>query len=260
MPFLSVNGVALPVELDSVDESEREVGGPIIAQSGSLRQSRQALKRDVTLDTVPIVQDEVRIWEKLIAGEGEGWDLVTFYSSKGTPLSFTGGATVSGVLTIPAAVTPGTATLAYGFPTGSAWTVFTRRTVAGVFDGNYIVRSDGAKWLDGVRADGTSTTWLSASATSAILTGLTTDETSFFGFWAFPDILPQSWIDGGMYTAFGFGATFYSPRLYLTGTLIREASSRIALGTVESNTAVRGYKDGALRRNMRRLRVKLNEA
>lgn len=273
MSFLTINGVRLPVELESFDQQEREVASTVFAQSGVVRKSRAALKVDISCSTIPIPQDEASIWQLMISGEGDAWDMTTFYTRKGSSVIVTGASLTGGYLKIPAAGSPGTGVLNYNFfPEALGWTIFVRRYTddgggAPVSPINYIVRSDGAKWVNGVRNDAAVTTWLTATITSATLSGQTgaspANDIYYQNAWAFPDIIPQTWIEGGMYSNMQFWGLFYSPRLRVEGDAILRggpSNYRRCIGTVNRNTAVRGVMSGVLRRNLRRLDLKLSEA
>lgn len=266
MSFLTINGVAIPVAPDSFQETEREVGLSVFAQNGLLRKSRQAVKRDIGFQTIPLTQSDALIWTYLLDGGGDGWTLGGYYSWKGSPLTVALGAVITGgQLVIPAAGSPGTAVFGYTFPSTGSWTIMVRRLINNVQDGYYIIRSDGSKWKDGAVFGG-ATTWLSASTVSATITGLTgaspANDTQYQNFWAFPYAVPNSWI-AGLYADHLANGTFPSPtmRVFDSGILQQPALSvrRSYLGTVESEKNVRGNLGGVLYKNLRILTVKLTE-
>jgi hypothetical protein len=150
------------------------------------------------------------------------------------------GATIgaSGYFGSRVAITSGNV-LTYPAVYSSAYTVFVLRNASATAGaGNwsaYAVRHDGsstAKWLNGVRADGTSTTWLTMSGGSLSLSGDGAtrwyDELVVLPF-AVPDAWPPS-VYGLLALARPFSAL---PKLSLAGTAILEGGARTVIGATQ---------------------------
>lgn len=267
MSFLTINGVRLPVDTTSFDEQERLVGMVAFAQSGAMRKSRQTLKKDIAFETPPLLQEEARAWELMLTGEGDFWDFTSYYTRKGSSVILTAASLVAGALHIPAAGALGFGLLNYAFTDATTWTIFVRRFIDNNFDGDYIIRSDGAKWVDGVRNDAAVTTWLTANTAFAVLAGQIgvspTDDVQYMMAWAFPYLIPETWIEGGMYDNYNiWGGLPYAPVLRVEGTAITRGipfTIRHCLGQVTRSSAIRGVVDGTLHKNLRRMNVTLKE-
>lgn len=200
MPFLTVNGIELPVSTDNARFSREEIGARERAFDGSLRSHRRATKRRIDL-AIPVGADAdtMHAYEGLLRGDGHVWGFETgfgLYSYKGLgPSAGFMGATQSGTggkyggkLTL--AATTGTITFATGLP--GKWSVMVWR-----FEGaawvHYVVRSDGAKWVDGVRNDAASTGWLSASSGAVTLANSLATAFDYDDLVAVPYLVPVDW-------------------------------------------------------------------
>lgn len=266
MSFLTINGVPIPVALDTFVQDERVVGGTTFAQSGAAHVSRHAVKRDVSFQTTPMEATEAAALEAMIRGGGDGWDLATYYSAKGSPtVPANTAVVVGGAMSLPAKAPPfASADFQYGFATGSPWTVLAFRFQNAVLDGGYIIRSDGLKWIGGV-STGVATTWLAATAASALITGLNTpspaNNTTYRAVCAFPFLVPTSWVTN-LYNEWNVRGAFAAPRLRVAGDVMYDPDAlgpRTYLGAIDNVSTVVANLGGVRYKNLRRLSVKLLE-
>lgn len=167
MPALVINGITVPVGADSLSRSVEEVGERTRAFDGTAVLNRRWQKRVLELAIPVASQVDQLAWMALLRGEGHSWSFdANVYSAKGLPLS---GATATVGNTSPTAkygggrLSTGASSVGAACKLGPAWTV-----MAWWWNGSawvhHVVNSLGQKWANGVRADGTSTTWLSVSA------------------------------------------------------------------------------------------------
>lgn len=245
MTVLSINGINAGAFLAVSQEPKggrRDIGNEGQGSDGSMRITRQTRKRDLSALSVPLSVTDANVWESLIIGEGDVWSFDTsLYSSKGLgPSAMVGGvnttqqtasskfgtgrlqvADTSGSISYPAAINL--------FGNTANWTVCVWRSIDGAFSWqHYVVRSDGAKWADGVRDDATSTTWLSVSS------GVVTITNTLFFTNLYDDliVLPFKVLDAWPPQIYA-RATAYPPTPYLdlTGDMITEQTTRRVLGS-----------------------------
>jgi hypothetical protein len=261
MAFLTLNGIELggDIAADSLPEPRREIGETSSAFNGTLRKSRQAIKRDIEFSTTPLTSADALAWESFLQGLGEHWGFNTsLYGSKGTgPNSGYVASNPSGTPKFGAAVlrvTASTGSITYAAALGSNWTAMFWRYESAVWH-HYTVLSDGKKWLDGVRADATVTTWFAVSGGSAALTNVTGAAVDYDDLVLLPFLVPTTWPE-----AFGVAASAFSelPKLTAAGDIIQEASTRTVLGEA-TPSALKVHISGTLRTNARTLAVKLME-
>lgn len=252
MAFLSVNKINVGGIIASSEDpkgARRNVGGEAQGSDGSTRITRQTRKRDLKLGTIPLSASDALAWESLFIGEGEVWSFDgTLYSSKGLGPSANTGctATVSGTmkfgigkLNVPAT----TGTITFSSPAVNIyqssdvnWTVEVwRSTDSGATWTNYIVRGTGAtqsaKWVDGVRNDAATTTWMSMSSGGALTianvsgSAVQYDDLTVLPYWVLDTWPPQ----------LGVSTTAWPPLPYLDirGTAITEQPARRVFGEVD---------------------------
>jgi len=95
--FLLVNGLEVPVAIDSLTEPCRLIGDTSEADDGTLRKSEQAIKLDFDFSTTPLSPADARAWACLLRGLGDVWSFDShLYSSKGVPPSAGNGTQVAG--------------------------------------------------------------------------------------------------------------------------------------------------------------------
>ena len=237
MPFYRINQVTLPVADGSSTETPRDVGSTHHAFDGTPRVTRRARKRDASVRLVPMSISEAYSWEGLLCGLGESWSFDShLYGSKGTGPTTSTGASVGGTGRYGAALV-GTSSLNLVYPvpmlSTPGWTVmFERNATAVAGSGNwshYIVRSDGAKWLNGVRADGTATAFFSAGSTSFAFAG--DGATRWYDeLVVFPFKVLDAW-GPSLYAQRAY-AWPSLPQLHLSGNGVVEAANRTCLATV----------------------------
>lgn len=261
MSLLLVNGLTVPIAEDSMSESPREVGSAEPAFDGSLSRTRQSTKTDIAFATPPLSSADALAWLELLRGKGEHWSFDTsLYGSKG--LGPTAGYVASNPAGTPkfgAAVLRLTATtgdIEFTAGLGSIWTMMVWRYESAVWH-HYTVCSDGKKWLDGVRADATVTTWFGVAAGIPHLSNSTGAAVDYDDLVLLPFLVSTTWPP-----VFGIAATAFSelPKLTLSGDLIWEASTRTVLGSVSAVKPLRGVLSGVSAATHRTLSVMLEEA
>lgn len=257
-PVLYVNQIALSSIIAASEEpkgSRRDIGNEAQGSDGSTRITRQTRKRDLKFRTVQLTEADAQAWEMLLSGEGETWNFDAFglYGSKGMPPAtnvgpcttsgttpkFTGSG--AGKLIVPAT----TGSITYSAPcvnsygnTVLVWTVLVWfSTDNGSTYHHYIVRGTGttasAKWVDGVRNDAASTTWLSIDSSGKVTLANTTgtamnfDDLVVLPFWIIDAWAPQ----------LGVMTVPFSPLPYLdlSGTWVPEQSLRRVYGAVDDS-------------------------
>lgn len=241
---LRVNRINLGTIMATSEEptgERRDIGEEGLATDGSMRVTRLTRKRDLKFKTIPLSAADAFAWESLLIGEGEVWSFdASLYGSKGLGPFASAGATVVGTgapkfgaKMLNLAATSGTISYMAAINTfgvvSTGWTVIVyRSTDAGTTWTHYVVRSDGAKWVDRVRNDAASTTWLTVGmdgkVTIANVTGAAVnyDDLTILPF----DVL-ASWIP-----ALGWIAFCPLPYLDLDGSFIPEQTRRRVLGHV----------------------------
>lgn len=172
--FLQLNGVAIPVAVDSATVEQTELGSMHRAVDGTPIVNRRRLLRRWNATTTIRTAAEALAFRDLISGKGHvfngngtaaAFDYLGFYSSKGLAPTSTGAQFYSnptgGKFSIPnpplgASVYPISLVSVAGyygtwpvFSATSAWTIayYQNRAAAGFH--HYVVRSDGSKWVDG---------------------------------------------------------------------------------------------------------------
>lgn len=245
MPKLRVNGInagALIAASDEAKGARRDIGDEATAADGTLRITRQTRKRDLAFRSVPLTAADADAWEALLVGQGEVWSFdASLYGSKGLgPASNAGCAVVDGAakfgaakLSVPA-TTGSIAYLAAINPSGdsSAWTLaFYRSTDSGTSWVHYVVRSDAAKWVAGVRDDAAVTTWIGVSAGTVTISNVTAAAVWYDGLAVLAFRALDAWPAQLAAAAVAFPPL---PFIDLDGDLVTEQGARRALGQVQS--------------------------
>lgn len=222
MAVLTINAVTLDLGAEPTRRAI-EIGENSRAFDGSLRKHRQALKRAYELETGWLSASEARAWEGLINGESQHWGFETsLYSGSGLGPSASSGATQQtstpkfGTGRLQLAATTGTIT--YPAVLGSTWTIGGwRSTNSGTTWTHYLIRSDGAKWVNGTRSDATSTPWFTVSSGSFVISNVTGSAVHFDDCYCMPFLVPEAWgpMLGAATTVFGD-----SPKLTVGGDLV----------------------------------------
>lgn len=203
MSTLVINGIVAPLHEGDLKSQPEQVGESGRAASGTWRNHRRMVKLawDLTLRHMTFV--EAAAWASVIRGEHHTFSFdSSLYSSKGQAPTAGYTATLAGsgakygadCLRVPNATTISWPLGLGGNRAGdpASWTVMVWRKESGTWH-HYVVNSSGQKWLDGVRADATSTTFIAVgSAGEVTLTGVT-GLTDFDDLVTFPVPLPTTW-------------------------------------------------------------------
>jgi hypothetical protein len=241
MSFLTLNGIAIAVSEGHAKKSAKEIGDRADAFDGTPLLSRQRIRREYEVDSVPLVKTEAWALENFVLGAGHHWSFDShLYSSKGLgPNVFTGTtagsvagkygnkltlAATTGQLNYPAAVAEGngdSTVLVFRFESG-AWH-------------HYIVRSDGSRWYDGVLgAGGATASWLTVSpAGSVTLTNSTVNAQDYDDLVALPFKIPDSWV-AGLYAYHAAQAFSDLRRLTMGGDFVQATVSVVGELTGDS--------------------------
>ena len=262
MPFLKLSGLEIPVAVDTLAESVREIGQTVQSFSGALVRNRQTTKRDLEFETSflePVLSGQ---WERWVRGEGEMFTFSTLYGSKGTApeAGSSGNIEASTGVGGSSCLLVSSGTHAYRVaPSGSSWTIsfWYSSTLTPSFT-HYVLSHSGVttkKWVDGVRNDSASTGFVAVSSGIMTLTGGT--DRRFDNLFAFPATVDESWpplfygTAGNGIVASGLASM---PNLYLEGDVILE-TTRTALGEVTDTTVTAA--EGSTRR---KLSVRLSQS
>ena len=244
MSIITVNGINIGSIMAAGDDPKvewRDIGSESVATDGTTRLTRQTRKRDVKFKTIPLTQADAYAWTCLFTGEGETWSFdASLYGSKGTGPSTNVGCTVEistpkfgvGRLNVPAT----TGVIAYtaavnSFGSSSKWAVLVwRSTDAGATWTQYVVRSDGAKWVNGTRNDAASTTWLSVASGVVTITNTTGSAVKYDDLVVLPFELMTTW-------PASLGAAAFSPLPFvdLAGDVVDEQASRRVFAKVSES-------------------------
>lgn len=261
MPFLAINGITFPVLDGSYQETPREIGGIGASYAGTgFRTTYSPVKNDCKFSSNAMTAAEAHAWTLLLRGCGEVFPFSTTPPAgalTGTLLGTkaTGPGPVTGLSTsLAAPLYLGSTKLSIAVNTpvrffqvkpplfGFRWTMALWRSVGGAALDSYVVTSDGRKWLNGVRADGTVTTWLSNTGTSLRVDGDLVSVTNVDDFVYLPFEIPTAW--GPSFAAIGAEYPLI-PQLRLTGDILNGGSARFYIGSVRGPTPVRA--SGGLR-------------
>ncbi len=234
MSWLTINGIETS-GIASIGGApagtHRDIGAQHEAADGSLSLTRQVRKRDLKLETVPLSGSDAYAWESLLVGEGQAWSFnASLYGSKGTGPSTSTGASSSATFpkfgAASCRLTATTGTVSYvALPIdGADWTVAVWRSTNGTTWNHYVVTSEGQKWVDGVRNDAASTTWLTVTTSTGTVkldaAGTTTDIDDLV-------VCPYVWLDDWAAQVYAAGVAFgATPILTAAGLLVPEADTR----------------------------------
>lgn len=230
------------IEVDAVvaassdlQQSTRDIGEAAEAADGSAYISRSATKLDFGFRTVPLSLTAAFAWWSLFRGEGEAWSFdANLYGSKGTGPSGTTGTAVqsagsakygAGKLALSASSSiTWAATTRNVFGRTSDWTVCVWRN-AGTWT-HYVVNSAGQKWVDGVRDDAASTSFLGVSSGNVTLSN-SSGSVTFDDLVIVPYVMPSDWPPQIHAANAAFAAL---PVLSLTGDFVTEQATRAVIG------------------------------
>lgn len=255
MAFLTLNGVEIPVLDGNASRSRVLIGERGRAFDGTFRSSVRARKRQWSLATPVVTKAEADAIVGLVEGQGHHWSFdADLYSDKG--LVGTGaGASVGTTSPSPkfgagrlGITTGNTATFALSL--GGAWTVMVWQWDGAAWD-HYVVTSAGHKWVNGIRNDAATTTWLAVS--SGTLTLSAPSAAAYYDdLVALPYVIPAAWAEVWGVATSAFSAL---PRLAMAGD--------IGTATVEGELGAEAYTqaqvDGGWRDNALTVEFTLSE-
>lgn len=262
--WFTINGIEAAKVVSSSNQPSakpRDVGYQGEASDGSFVLTRRDTKRDFKFTTRPLSGVAAIAWESLLRGEGHVWSFdVSAYSSKGLAPTVSDGTLVS------SSPPPKFGAKCYQLTTDAEarfgslvapWTaaVWYRDEGAMVPAWHHIVvRSDGAKWADGVRDDGAGAAGIDFSGGDAHFIGGDPGPLSI------DDLIlcPYLWADDWARQVFEAGVAF-GPTPYVTcaGLMVPEAATRkMACRSVDERVMVANV-GGGLAKDVRELEVDL---
>lgn len=253
MAYLTLNGVTVPVAVDSVSMSFEDVGGERERSPlGELVGGPIATKREWRMSTTPLPVSEVDAWIGLIEGAGHTFPFdVDLYSARGRGTS-------AGTATL---ITPGakwgakfarlttTNTVAWNLGYGAAWTtLFWYASNAGAIPWTHaMARSGAVGYLNGVTQSSIPDSLGPVFSGSFILGDgediLTVADVAFDDAVALPYVVPDAWVLG-MYTQHNASAWSALPRVLAAGDF--SASSVTVRGKVTGSKVIRHSRNGSL--------------
>lgn len=265
--FLTVNGLAVPVALNSFEEGEPEViGASERAANGGLVESLVATKRAAAFKTTPQLASVAEAWNQLLRGEGERWSFDSnLYGSKGTPPSSATGLTISsggigpkhgaGYLAISSTYS---FAVAAAYSTSYSAVLWRNESSAWV---HYVVIFDGTtqtRWRNGLSHGSSITAWFNASGGTITLGPGSAD---FDDVCLFPFALPSnSTFVNQLLTWHNANAWPNLPALKVQGDAIPDAAGyRLCKGVVKGANLMRGALGGTKYSNLTQLSVGLLE-
>lgn len=157
MAFITINGIDVDVRVEEASRPDViEIGEKSRAFDGTLRKSRQGVKRAYSIQTGFAQRSDSLALESLLLGLGHRWSFDShLYSSKGLgPSSTTAAAQAAsgnskfGAGRLQVNATTGSISFATGFTSGYTFMVW--RSTNGTTYSHHIIMSDGTKYVDGV--------------------------------------------------------------------------------------------------------------
>jgi hypothetical protein len=269
MSWLAISGIDLSSIIALGEEPKadrRDIGDVTDANDGSKRATRTARKYDFSGRSIPLSKADAFAWESLITGAGNVWrfdSTFKFYSSKGiaaiasdtNPLDTF---VQSSVKKFASAVeTPG----GESFTTaglGIVGSIFTQsvwcRVGAGAFH-HYVLRGDGAIWVDGVRNDAANTPLQVAGSEAFLDASLIGGGTQYFEDWVVtPYLWPVSWPP----LVYANNALFsLLPYLTCAGDLVPEAATRKMIGKCAVSGIIKANPGSGMSKVMQKLQIEL---
>lgn len=272
MSFMTINGTAFPVELNSLAESFEDVGDAGRAHGGAYHRTRQARKRLMSFNSIVMAEADARAWRGIIEGDGQCWnfeDPWTLFSKRGKAVaSPVGLATSASIAKFGAKSCQITNTTGSGvFATGGDGTLgatysFWEYTAGAPTWDNWVYRWNGAsfdKYKNGVATGSSPLRCIfTPTVTQATLTSINDGFARFVDdVAALPFVVPVAWITGLMFP----GTTAYpgTPNVLVAGDVVGSGVSLTMAGAVDTANYVMGNLSGSPASNLQRLAVKLLE-
>jgi hypothetical protein len=257
MAFLTINGLEVPAR-PGPTRGMLEIGSRRRAIDGSLRVHRLAVKWRAAFSTAPLSAADADAWEALLGGEGDrcGW-LDALTSAKGVaPATTTAVPTATGGRFGGRVQVPVGEALSYRMKrAGRPASVSVWRLEAGAWR-HYLERTDGAKWVSGVRDDAADTTWLGLTrpGDSVVLSAWAGAE-EFSDLWMLPALMPGEWA-----AELAAGAESSDlPELRVEGEYVRSGGPLMAVGAVTDSALLSADMPGGWTHAARSLSVELEE-
>jgi len=232
-PLLTINGVEV---LCTASEWEPVTLGEVVRSlNGWPRNTSTVRKRDYRFTSSFLSLPAAESLRGLVEGDGHRWNFEGsaaggyLFSSRELGPTTTSGSVARGTISKYGAnglwLSTVGSTVTWAAALGPAWTVAVWRSPngTGVFT-HYVVRSDGAKWVNGARSDATATPFLTVVSGNLTLTA-TVGNTDFDEL----VVLPYAVLDEWPPLLFAFNSTTPWPAL----PLVRAAGERLPTGGLE---------------------------
>lgn len=263
--LLRVSGITVPILVGDAQHKPMAIGEVERAEDGSKLISRRAIKESFRVKVAHQSPTDGMAWKKLFMGEGQTWDFnSSLYGSKGTGTSAvtnsvqSGAAFKFGAGCCRQTATTGTISYAALPLNGAKWTVMVWRSLGGAAFDHYVVTSGGHKWLNGVRADGTVTTFLTVTtATGVVKLDAAASTTDLDDLVVFPFEVSDTWPPD----IFAYAAAFSKlAKLDVDGDLVDPSGAvKTVCGEVTGVGVVPGYLAGVYAQSVRVVEVDLEE-
>jgi hypothetical protein len=201
VPFLTLNGITIPVDVASGVRKLDVVGDRGRSVTGAMLETQNAIKFGIECATKPVIQAEADAYEALLLGKGYSFsfDVDLYSDGKGLAKSAQAGTNTVGAvagkfgnkITINAASS-------VTWPTGLTgdYTLMVWRLETAVWHW-YVIRKTGGtveKWKDGAQNNGLSTPWLTVSSGNTVLGDAAAGPDDFDDLVTLPYSIPTSWI------------------------------------------------------------------
>ncbi len=198
MPFLALNGIPVPVELDSASRDVLEIGEMSRAEDGALRKSNQGIKIPIPIKLALLPAAEAFAWQCLILGLGHVWSFdVSVYSSKGSPLTLVDGARSAGSAKFGAAklvLDDTTGMLSFTPVRGTGHTVMFWLSGDGGSTWNHYIQTNTALYKNGVVGVISETATLTATDSALSLASTGGADVWVDDLVLLPFDIPESWV------------------------------------------------------------------
>lgn len=266
MPFLTINNVTVSVDAKSGDRKWKEIGDRDRAFDGTLRSTRQALKRSWEFVSNPLPLAEADALVALVQGRGHAWSFdVDLYSSKGLAKKTQTG-TVNPAIAggkfgnkVQLTVGPPAGQVSWGVGLTGDYTLTVWRNEASVWK-HYVIRKTGVtvnKWKDGVQDDLLATGWLTVNGSGDVVLGDGSNADDFDDLVALPFSIPSSWVSALFSSTRAFPSL---PKLEAGGVSMSSPTTPISVhGIVDKESPEPHVSGGAWQDGAKRIEFSLEE-
>lgn len=257
MPYLTLNGVTIPVRANESQTAREIIGETGRAFSGALRSTVRARKRNWSLRTPPVTPDLAAAIVGLVEGQGHAFSFDTdLYSTKGLPVH---SSALAAITTSSPKFGDGCLGLdpngyvTYATALGGEWTVGVWRDGGGGWT-HWMVTSEGAVYQDGAPA-GPAPSWLEVDVHGNV-TIVDSLGALYDDLVCLPYVIPASWA-----AVWGTATEAFSPlpRLRLSGDIVRGLPTLVQ-GQIGSAPDVLAGLAGNTYRHGTELEITLTEA